>query len=183
MTTKHPLEPIYDRDISKLNHFPKGVIVFDRDGTLVEDAGQHNEKDLLRFLPGALDAIKIVSDLKYGIVVASNQAGLEAGKFNVNKLLAFNSHLEAIVEEILHVEIALIVVCPHLASTNCECRKPKSGLLEAIRHSGLGEPRLFIGDAESDRLAALAYGVEFLGVARGDILEQTKNWVHINEFS
>ena len=64
MSLTFPLEPFYDRDVSTLKHFPKGVIVFDRDGTLVEDAGQHNKKELLKFLPDAVEAIKILSDIR-----------------------------------------------------------------------------------------------------------------------
>lgn len=183
MSLAYPLEPLYDREVSTLKHFPKGVIVFDRDGTLIEDAGQHNQSALLKLLPGVPEALKLLSYLGYGLAIASNQSGLESEKFSPRELFDFNHNLCKKLKSRVGIDIDLIVVCPHLATSNCDCRKPKVGLLEAIRQSGLGEPRLFIGDAESDRSAALAFGVEFLGVARGDILEGTKNWVHVNEFS
>jgi D-glycero-D-manno-heptose 1,7-bisphosphate phosphatase len=162
MSLTFPLEPFYDRDVSTLKHFPKGVIVFDRDGTLVEDAGQHNKKELLKFLPDAVEAIKILSDLEFGIVIASNQSGLESGKFSIDDLLEFNTSLRLSLKEQRNLEIDLIVVCPHLASTKCNCRKPRVGLLEAIENTGLGKLKLFIGNSESDRAAATEYKLEYI---------------------
>jgi hypothetical protein len=59
-TVKFPPGPILDPATVGLLHFPKGVVVFDRDGTLVEDAGQHNDPARLVFREGAIDAIALV---------------------------------------------------------------------------------------------------------------------------
>lgn len=174
---KYPLEPIYDRDISTLKHFPKGVIVFDRDGTLIKDAGQHNSKELLRFLPGAAEAIKILSHIGYGVAIASNQAGLESEKFSIDDLFDFNDSLRSSLKEHSNTDIDLIVVCPHLASTNCDCRKPKVGLLKAIESTGLGDLKLFVGDSESDRIAAKQFGLEYLQADGNDLVASMKAWI------
>ena len=183
MTVNYPLKPLYDRDISKLKQFPKGVIVFDRDGTLVDDAGQHNDPNRLSLRSGAVEGVFLLKAMGFGVAIASNQAGLETEKFTLANLKDFN---EALKEKFMdgNLEgIDLILTCPHQESTNCDCRKPKNGLLEAIRESGLGEPILFLGDAETDRLAAIASSIEFRNVATSEILEQIKNWVRTNEFN
>lgn len=177
MTLKYPLEPMYDRDISTLRYFPKGVVVFDRDGTLIKDAGQHNSKELLRFLPGAAEAIKFLSHNGYGVAIASNQAGLESEKFSINDLFDFNNSLRSSLRDHSNTDIDLIVVCPHLASSNCDCRKPKVGLLKAIESAGLGELRLFIGDSESDRIAAKQFGLEYLQAEGNSLVASVKVWI------
>jgi len=183
MNIIYPLEPLYDRDVSKLKHFPKGVIVFDRDGTLVEDAGQHNDPDRLSLRPGAVEGVFLLKAMGFGIAIASNQAGLETEKFTLSNLTDFNEALKKNFMDGNSEGIDLILICPHKESTNCDCRKPKNGLLEAIRKSGLGEPILFFGDAETDRLAATASSIEFRNVATSDILEQIENWIWTHELS
>ena len=83
---KFPAGPILDPETGNLPHFDKGVIVFDRDGTLVEDAGQHNDPARLVFCAGAVEAIAHVKALGFGVAIASNQAGLETEKFSLAQL-------------------------------------------------------------------------------------------------
>jgi histidinol-phosphate phosphatase family protein len=140
---KYPLEPLHDRDISTLKHFSKGVIVLDRDGTLVEDAGQHNDQRCLKLLPGVIEGVSLLKGMGFGLAIASNQAGLETEKFTLANLTEFNDALKIKLRVDYSDGIDLILICPHRDSTNCGCRKPKCGLLEAIRQSGLGNPILF----------------------------------------
>jgi histidinol-phosphate phosphatase family protein len=183
VSVKYPLEPLWDRDTSTLKHFPRGVVVFDRDGTLVEDAGQHNDPKRLKLRSGAVEGVSLLKGMGFGVAIASNQAGLETQKFTLANLTDFNEFLKMkfIVGDSEGID--LILTCPHQDSTNCGCRKPKNGLLEAIRESGLGEPILFIGDAESDRLAAISSNIEFCNVATSEVLEQIENWIRTNEIS
>lgn len=180
MSLAYPLEPLYDRDISTLKHFPKGIIVFDRDGTLVEDAGQHNQSALLRLLPGVPEALNLLSYLGYGLAIASNQAGLESEKFSHGELFEFNHNLRRMLKSRAGIDIDLIVVCPHQTAKNCDCRKPKAGLLEAIENSGLGKISLFVGDSESDTEAAKVFGVDCLQVNQENIFALIKIWVGAN---
>jgi D-glycero-D-manno-heptose 1,7-bisphosphate phosphatase len=183
MSLAYQLEPLYDRDVSTLRHFPKGVIVFDRDGTLVEDAGQHNRKAMLSLLPGVPEGLKFLSELGFGIAVASNQAGLESEKFTLKALRDFNLSMRRVLQEQVHIDIDLIVICPHLALSNCACRKPKSGLLIAIEASGLGKIKLFVGDSESDAGAAKDFGVEYLQTDGTSLVNLIKTWAGKNAFS
>ena len=173
---KFPAGPILDNETSKVSHYPKGVVVFDRDGTLIEDAGQHNDLARLVFREGAIDAIALVKGLGFGVAIASNQAGLETDKFSLAQLMAFNAELQSQVRAKLSSRIDVIAVCPHHESSDCECRKPKTGLFEAIERSGLGSPIVFVGDTESDRLAAIASKIHYLDVANSNIFEVVQDW-------
>ena len=181
MTVNFPLKPLFDRDLLSIKNFPVGVIVFDRDGTLVEDAGQHNDILRLVFLPGALDTIKLVAKLGYGIAIATNQSGLESEKFSLKDMNEFNEVLKMRVRKELTVDISLVISCPHLASTNCYCRKPKTGLLESIETSGLGAVKVFLGDKESDRICAENFGVDFIDVDHRNISVEFKKWLAHND--
>ena len=171
---KFPAEPILDYETSKVSHYPKGVVVFDRDGTLIEDAGQHNDVARLVFCEGAIDAIALVKGLGFGVAIASNQAGLETEKFSLEQLMAFNAELRS--QLAVAGGIDVIAVCPHHESSQCGCRKPQTGLFEAIENSGLGAPVVFVGDTESDRLAAIASKIHYLDVAHSNIFEVVQDW-------
>ena len=173
---KFPPGPILDPATAKLPHFPQGVVVFDRDGTLIQDAGQHNDVSQLTFREGARDAIALVKKMGCGVAIASNQAGLETDKFSLAQLMAFNAELQSQVRAKLSSGIDVIAVCPHHESSDCECRKPKTGLFEAIERSGLGSPIVFVGDTESDRLAAIASKIHYLDVANSNIFEVVQDW-------
>ena len=170
-----------DYETSEVFHYPKGVVVFDRDGTLIEDAGQHNDVARLVFQEGAIDAIALVKGLGFGVAIASNQAGLETEKFSLEQLMAFNAELRS--QLAVAGGIDLIAVCPHHESSQCECRKPKTGLFEAIEGSGLGSPIVFVGDTESDQMAALASKIEYLDVAHSNIFEVVQDWSRSHEAS
>ena len=60
---------------------------------------------------------------------------------------------------------AALQLCPHRPEEGCECRKPRPGmLLRLMRLYGVPPERtVFVGNSESDRQAAAAAGVAFLG--------------------
>jgi D-glycero-D-manno-heptose 1,7-bisphosphate phosphatase len=180
-TVKFPPGPILDPATVGLLNYPKGVVVFDRDGTLVEDAGQHNDQARLVFREGAIDAIALAKGLGFGVAIASNQAGLETEKFSLDQLMAFNAELRSQVAVAGGIDV--IVVCPHHESSQCECRKPKTGLFEAIEGSGVGSPIVFVGDTQSDQMAALASKIEYLDVAHSNIFEVVQDWSRSHEAS
>ena len=178
---KFPPGPILDPATAELPHFPHGVVVFDRDGTLIQDAGQHNDLSQLTFREGARDAIALVKTMGCGVAIASNQAGLESEKFSLGQLMAFNAEMKS--QLAVAGGIDLIAICPHLESSDCECRKPKTGLFEAIERSGLGSPIVFVGDTQSDQMAAQASKIHYLDVATSNIFEVVQDWSRSHETS
>ena len=145
------------------------LLVLDRDGVINEDS-----EDYIRSLadwrpiPGSIAAIADLSRAGFTIAIATNQSGLSRGLFKLDDLEAIHDKLCRQVEE-QGGQIAGIFYCPHLPNEGCGCRKPATGLLEAIE-AELGEsPRgaIFIGDSLKDLQAARAYGCQPVLVKTG----------------
>lgn len=111
------------------------------------------------FMPDALEGLRFLAQHGYVGIVISNQAG-------VGKGLIIPSALEEMTRQFVQeVEryggrIVGVYYCPHRPEDDCECRKPKPGLLlQAQREHRFAFAETFmIGDSESDVLAARAVG-------------------------
>ncbi len=109
-----------------------GLIILDRDGVINEDS-DHFIKNADEWvpIPGSIDAIATLSQHGFTLVVASNQSGLGRNLFDLDDLEAMHSKMRQLVENAGGL-ISGIFYCPHHPDDNCQCRKPKPGLLDAI---------------------------------------------------
>lgn len=132
-------------------------IILDRDGVINVDLFDYVTKpNNFKFETGSLEALKLLTDNNFKIIVATNQACISLGIATQKEIEIVNLHMKQIVKdfgsEILHIE-----VCPHKPEDNCNCRKPKTGLLtsaEKILDINL-KGSYFIGDKFSDVQCAL----------------------------
>lgn len=135
------------------------IIVLDRDGVINQDSDDY-VRSVAEWHPiaGSIEAIAALSRAGHSVVIATNQSGLSRGFFTLDDLEAIHATLcERVEEEGGH--IAGIFYCPHLPEENCPCRKPATGLLQAIE-SELGESPAggwFVGDSLKDLQAAQRY--------------------------
>mgnify|MGYP001546816129 FL=1 len=134
------------------------LLILDRDGVINQDSD-----DYIRSLedwvpvPGSIEAIAALSQAGYEVVVATNQSGLSRGYFTLDTLESIHDHLRGLVEA-QGGSIAGIFYCPHLPDEGCECRKPGTGLLQAIE-AELQQTVAgcyFVGDSLKDLQAARA---------------------------
>ncbi len=148
----------------------KRLVILDRDGVINQDSSEF-VKSVDEWLPlaGSIEAIAELSTAGYTVAVASNQSGLARGLFDEESLLAMHQKLHDLVSA-AGGRVDRIVVCPHGPDDNCDCRKPKPGLLlELGRHYGVSlEGVPVIGDSLRDLQAAAA-------VAARPILVRTGN--------
>jgi len=108
------------------------LIILDRDGVINRDSDEYiKSPDEWIPLPGSLEAIARLNRAGYRIAIATNQSGVARGLFNMVTLNAIHQKLHAAAQQI-GADVDAIFFCPHSASDNCDCRKPKSGLLRAI---------------------------------------------------
>lgn len=108
------------------------LIILDRDGVINRDSDDFiKSPDEWIPLPGALEAIARLNKSGYRVAVATNQSGVARGLFNMVTLNAIHQKLHAAAQHI-GADIDSIFFCPHSAADNCDCRKPKAGLLRAI---------------------------------------------------
>ena len=132
------------------------LIVLDRDGVINEDSPLYIKSPAeWRAASGSIEAIAKLRRHGYKVVIASNQSGIARGYFTQNTLDAIHKKmLDQIEAAGGHIEN--IFICPHGPEDNCECRKPKSGLLlqAANKFNISPSEMLIIGDSMRDILAA-----------------------------
>ncbi len=127
------------------------VIICDRDGTIIEEKEYLSNPDDIVFLPGALEGLKLMNHLGHKVVIVSNQSGVGRGYFSFERMNEVNGRILKLLEA-EGVEISGVYCCVHHPDDNCDCRKPKAGLvLMAAEEIGFDpENTIVIGDKTSD---------------------------------
>ncbi|MDB5822018.1 MAG: histidinol phosphatase protein [Herminiimonas sp.] len=108
------------------------LVILDRDGVINQDS-DHFIKSPDEWIPieGSLEAIARLNRAGYSVVIATNQSGLARGLFDILALNAIHQKLHRAAQQV-GADIAAIFFCPHAADDNCDCRKPKPGMLQNI---------------------------------------------------
>jgi D-glycero-D-manno-heptose 1,7-bisphosphate phosphatase len=108
------------------------LIILDRDGVINHDSDSFIKSPSEWVpIPGALEAIARLNQADYRVAVATNQSGVARGLFDIVTLNAIHHKLHGAAQQI-GADIDAIFFCPHAAVDNCDCRKPKAGMLKAI---------------------------------------------------
>jgi D-glycero-D-manno-heptose 1,7-bisphosphate phosphatase len=153
----------------------KRAIFLDRDGVIVEDTGYiSSPEELILFT----DVIPVLKKLQHSfrLIVVTNQSGIARGYFTEEDLFEIN---ERVIQMLADYGVGLdaIYYCPHHPKVGkdeyrieCECRKPKPGLLQlAAEEFGIELDKSFlIGDQETDIQAGRAMGIKTIKINRND---------------
>ncbi|MBU2705995.1 D-glycero-beta-D-manno-heptose 1,7-bisphosphate 7-phosphatase [Zooshikella marina] len=108
------------------------LIILDRDGVINQDSDSYIKTvEEWQPIPGSIEAIAKLSQAGYLITVATNQSGIARGLFSEKTLLAMHEKMLSMVSE-AKGKIECIVYCPHGPDDACDCRKPKTGLINQI---------------------------------------------------
>jgi len=145
------------------------LVVLDRDGTINHDSDQYIKSSAeWRPIKGSLEAIARLTQAGWHVVVATNQSGIARGLFDFATLNAIHQTMHAAVLQ-AGGRIDAIFFCPHAADSDCECRKPKPGLLREIAHRMNVDLATVpvIGDSLRDLQAAAAAGARPILVLTG----------------
>ncbi len=134
------------------------AVFLDRDGTIIEDVGYISECNQVRFFPKADEAIRLLNEHSFKVIVISNQAGVARGYFTEERVREVNKHIqESLVKQGAAVD--RFYYCPHHVDgiveeykKECYCRKPNPGMIEAaVREFDIDLKKSFlIGDKPSD---------------------------------
>ncbi len=156
------------------------AVFLDRDGTLNIERDLVQTPDDLELIPGTVDALRLLADAGFALVVVTNQSARARGFISEAELDAVHASLRATLEE-SSVELTDIVYCPHHPTVgepplraDCECRKPEPGLITsaaAEHHLDLSRSWL-VGDAARDIEAGRRAGVQTLLVETGKGAEE-----------
>jgi len=139
---------------------PRPAIFLDRDGVInYNRSGYVKSWEEFAFLPGALEAIAQLAGSPFHVIVVTNQSAIGRGIISRKAVEVIH---ERMVREVAKAggRIDAIVFCPHEPQRGCACRKPAPGMFqEAAARLAIDLPEsVFIGDAQSDVLAARAAG-------------------------
>jgi len=145
------------------------LVILDRDGVINFDSDQYIKSPAeWRPIPGSIEAIARLNQSGYRIAVATNQAGIGRGLFDMGTLNAINDKMMEMVFR-QGGRIDALFFCPHTALEQCGCRKPRTGMFEEIAarfHTDLkGVP--VVGDSLKDLQAAEQVGAQPILVLTG----------------
>jgi D-glycero-D-manno-heptose 1,7-bisphosphate phosphatase len=138
----------------------KKLVVLDRDGVInVDSEAFIKSPDEWVALPGSLDAIARLNQAGYRIAIATNQSGIGRGLFDMAALNAMHEKMHRMAATV-GARIDTIFFCPHTAEDQCECRKPKPGMLKMIAERYDIDPKgtPAVGDSLRDLQAGAALG-------------------------
>lgn len=139
----------------------------DRDGVLNVDHGYVHRIEDLTWIDGAPEAVRLLNERGFRVVVITNQSGIARGHYDEDAVHRFHAHMQAFLKS-RGARIDDFYFCPHhpegtvaAYAIECACRKPGTGLLEqAERDVPVDHDRSFvIGDRDGDVEAAAAFGV------------------------
>ncbi|MFH1386439.1 MAG: D-glycero-beta-D-manno-heptose 1,7-bisphosphate 7-phosphatase [bacterium] len=153
----------------------QAAVFLDRDGTIIEDTGYIKSPKEIKFIPGAIEAIKQLQLAGYKIIIISNQAGVARGYYSEDMLQTIDKTVHRLV---LHggAHIDASYYCPHHPEhgvypykQECDCRKPFPGLIKkAEKDLKLDLSRSFmVGDKTTDIEAGQKAGVKTVMVLTG----------------
>ena len=136
-------------------------VLLDRDGVINRRilGGYVTCWEKFVFLSGAIEGLRLLNEKNCHVIVVSNQAGVGKGLMTTADLQEITCKF---IEEVEAQggRIRSVYYCTHRAEDDCQCRKPKPGLLlnAQAEHHFTFEGTFLIGDSESDLLAAQAVG-------------------------
>lgn len=145
------------------------LIILDRDGVINFDSDKFiKSPDEWKPIPGSLEAVARLNQNGYRVVVASNQSGVGRGLFDMGMLNAIHAKMHKSLAQ-YGGRIDAVFYCPHAADSQCDCRKPRTGLFKQIAerfHADLSAVPA-IGDSLRDLQAAAEVGCQPMLVETG----------------
>lgn len=149
------------------------AVFLDRDGTINIDKGYVYKIEDFEFIPGAIEAIKLLNDNDFKVIVVTNQAGIARGYYKEDDVYKLHDYIN---EELAKhdARIDAFYFCPHHPTAgigkykvDCKCRKPNSGLLEkaSIDFDIELSKSWIIGDKKSDIQAGANVGCQGVLIA------------------
>ena len=152
------------------------AVFLDRDGVLVDDVGPLLRSADVRVLPGVVEALALLRDAGFTLVVVSNQTVVSRGLATEADVEALQLDIEAIMARAGAPAIDDFLFCPHHPNATvaayretCDCRKPEPGMIQraCVRHGIDPRASVMIGDRPSDVAAGHRAGCRTVWVQTG----------------
>lgn len=156
------------------------ALFLDRDGVINIDYGHVYKISDFVLTDFILDFCKKYQD-EYLIVVVSNQAGIAKGMYTKTDLHIIDQHMKKVFLD-NGIKITASYYCPHHPNDNCDCRKPKPGLiLQAKEELDIDlDNSILVGDKMSDLEAGYNAGIRKLFFKKGRYKEEKVSFEYEN---
>ena len=132
------------------------AIFLDRDGVINQERKDYVKKlDEFKILDKIADAINIIKSHGFLVIIITNQSAINRKLVSVETLNKIHEKLQSYLEK-YDTSFDQVYFCPHMPSENCECRKPKPGLIiQAVTDFKIDLSQSYmIGNSETDLQAA-----------------------------
>ena len=111
----------------------KKAVFLDKDGTFVVDVPCNVDPKKIVLVSNAVAALRLLSELGYKLLVITNQSGIARGYFSEQELILYLDKLDILFRE-SNIILDGFYYCPHDKSADCDCRKPKPGMIQKAAH-------------------------------------------------
>ena len=145
------------------------LVILDRDGVINQESANFikNPNEWIA-LPGSLEAIALLNQSGFRVILATNQSGVGRGLYDMAMLNAIHDKMHRALAQV-GGRIDALFYCPHTADDNCSCRKPKTGMIVDIaRRFSVDLSEVFaVGDSLRDLQAFAEAGCKPILVRSG----------------
>ena len=151
------------------------AVFVDRDGTLIHDVGHLCRVDQVEILPRVPQALRLMKDAGFKVVVVTNQSVIARGRLTEAQLTEIHRHLFHHLAE-LGATVDGVYYCPHHPTEGfgpyrraCDCRKPNTGMIRrAATDLNLAVSRSYVvGDQLTDMELAARSGAQGVWIHPG----------------
>ena len=127
------------------------AVFLDRDGTINEEVSYLSKIEQLKIIPRAAEAIRLLNDNGFKVIIITNQSGVARNYFSEDALRRINEHLMAELSK-EGATVHAVYYCPHHPDFECACRKPNTGNIEkaAMEHDLDLSHSYMVGDTMRD---------------------------------
>lgn len=142
--------------------------MLDRDGTILVERDYLTDPEAVELVEGAVDGLKRLADLGFGLVVITNQSGVGRGLMTERVLHEIHRRMATILAG-EGVVLDGLYYCPHVPEDDCDCRKPRTGMVERAAATLKFDPArcVVVGDKAADIELGRAIGATTVLVRTG----------------
>ena len=161
----HRREPV-ERSLTIVSSGKKNLdrvtVLLDRDGVINVDRRDYVKSwSEFKFLPDVFEALRLLKEYRIRVIIITNQSAVNRRLMTVGALLEIHKKMVDTIRK-NGGEIEAIYYCPHTPAENCECRKPKPGMvIKAVKDLKIDLSRSYlVGDSEKDVELARSVGLK-----------------------
>jgi histidinol-phosphate phosphatase family protein len=155
------------RNTSSRKKKPPPAVFLDRDGVINADRRDYVKSwSEFKFLPTTFDSLKLFAEKGICVVVVTNQSAVNRGLMSLRTLKAIHRKMLAEIRR-RGGDVQAIYFCPHTPAENCDCRKPKPGMvLRAVEELEIDlASSYFVGDSDRDVELARTLGIKCIRIS------------------